>query len=185
MGVKIVIAIVALYVLVAVGVSWWLWDCLSWGEPSTSAVIRNIVLTLGTPLAVFLAVWRSSIAQQQAEVAQRGLLSARYQRAVEMLGHELVSVRIGGVYALRNLALEHDEYKPEVHTLLTLYSGYGKATEALDQSNIKSNPVDMDLARSAADMIVERIQSQKNPIRRRWRRLCLWLKNLCKRSQNT
>ena len=86
MRVKTVISIVALYVLVAVCVSLWLWGWLSWGEPSTSAVIRNIVLTLGTPLAVFLAVWRSSIAQQQAEasqqqaeVAQRGLLAARYQ----------------------------------------------------------------------------------------------------------
>ena len=133
MRVKTVIAIVALYVLVAVCVSWWLWDCLSWGEPSTSAVIRNIVLTLGTPLAVFLAVWRSSIAQQQAEasqqqaevaqqqaeVAQRGLLAARYQRAADLLEHSLPDMRVSGIRALMNLALEHsDEYRWEVENLL-------------------------------------------------------------------
>ena len=185
MGLKTILFIVALYALVVAYFWPGLWEVLSEEKLPISTTIRNVVLILGTPLAILLAVWRSMVAQKQAEIAQVGLLSARYQRAVEMLGHELVSVRIGGVYALRNLALEHDEYKPEVHTLLILYSDYGKATEALDQSNIKSNPVDMDLARSATDMIVERIQSQKNPIRRRWRRLCLWLKNLCKRSQTT
>ena len=106
MEVKIAVGSVV-YVLMAVGVSWWFWACLSGGEPSTSATIRNLVLIWGTPLAIFLAVWRSIVAQKQAkaaqkqaEIAQGGLLSNRYQRAVEMLGHERDSIRIGGIHAL-------------------------------------------------------------------------------------
>lgn len=93
-------------------------------------VLRNLVLIWGTPLAILLALWRSmvaekqvKIAQEQVAVGQRGLLSDRYQRAVEMLGRDIASVRIGGIYALRNLALEHyDEYGREVWNLLNIYS---------------------------------------------------------------
>ena len=128
MGVKIAIGIV-LYVPVAVGVSFCFWDCLSRGEPSVSATIRNLVLIWGAPLATGLAVWRSIVAQWQSEAAQKqvevtqaGLLSNRYQRAVEMIGNNLISVRLGGIQALRNIALEHsDEYQQEVRDLLAAY----------------------------------------------------------------
>ena len=128
--------VIVAYVLAVLGVSWWFWDCLSWGEPSVSATIRNLVLIGGTPLAMGLAVWRSTVAQRQSEVAQKqaetaqkqaeiaqgGLLSNRYQRAVEMLGNDLLSVRVGGVRALKNIALEHyDEYQGEVLEVLDAY----------------------------------------------------------------
>ena len=117
------------YILVAVGVSFCFWDCLSRGEPSVSATIRNLVLIWGAPLATGLAVWRSIVAQWQSEAAQKqvevtqaGLLSNRYQRAVEMIGNNLISVRLGGIQALRNIALEHsDEYQQEVRDLLAAY----------------------------------------------------------------
>ena len=117
------------YILVAVGVSFCFWDGLSRGEPSVSATIRNLVLIWGAPLATGLAVWRSIVAQWQSEAAQKqvevtqaGLLSNRYQRAVEMIGNNLISVRLGGIQALRNIALEHsDEYQQEVRDLLAAY----------------------------------------------------------------
>ena len=122
MGVKVATTIVILYVLVAAGVSLCFWDFFSKGEPSTSVNIRNLVLMWGTPLAIFLAVWRSSIAQKQAEIAQRGVLSDRYQRAVEMLGHDLDSLRIGGIHTLVDLAREHPaEYQRRVVRLLQVY----------------------------------------------------------------
>ena len=43
-------------------------------------------------------------AQRQAETAQQGLLNERYQRGAEMLGHEVLAVRLGGIYALQRLA---------------------------------------------------------------------------------
>ena len=126
MGVKIAIGS-TVYTLVAVGVSWWLWDFLSEGE-SLSSALRNLVLIWGTFLAILLALWRSWVAdkqvkvsQDQVEVAQVALLSARYQRAVEMLGHEGEAIRTGGIESLRDIALEHDEYRPEVENLIGSY----------------------------------------------------------------
>lgn len=128
MGVKIPVAI-AVYVLAAVGFSFCFWNALSEGEPSAAATIRNLVLIWGAPLAMGLAVWRSMVAQRQseaaqkqAEIAQRSLLSDRYQRAVGMLGHDLDSMRIGGIHALVDLTREDpDEYKRKVVTLLCVY----------------------------------------------------------------
>ncbi len=128
MGAKIAIAVVV-YVIATVGFSFCFWDWFSRGEPSVSAIIRNLLLSWGAPLATGLAVWRSMVAQlqseaaqKQAEIAQRGLLSNRYQRAVEMLGNDLGSIRIGGIHALVNLAREHpDEYQREVVQLLCVY----------------------------------------------------------------
>ena len=122
MGVKIFIFIVVPYVLAAGCVSFCLWDWLSRGEPSVSSTIRNLVLIWGAPLATGLAVWRSMVAQKQAETAQKGWLSDRYQRAVEMLGHDLDFIHVGGIYILRDIALEHpDEYWREVDALLKIY----------------------------------------------------------------
>ena len=38
---------------------------------------------------------------------QQGLLHERYQKGAEMLGSELLSVRLGGIYALQRLAENH------------------------------------------------------------------------------
>ncbi len=55
------------------------------------------------------------LAQQQFEIAQRGLLNERYQKGAEMLGNAVLSVRLGGIYALENLAREHAE---DYHVLI-------------------------------------------------------------------
>ena len=121
MGVKIAI-VVAVYVLAAIGFSFCFWNAFSEGEPSATSTIRNLVLIWGAPLAMGLAVWRSMVAQRQAEIAQRGLLADRYQRAVEMLSHDLDSMRIGGIHALVDLTREDpDEYKGKVVKLLSIY----------------------------------------------------------------
>ena len=45
--------------------------------------------------------------QQQARTAQQGLRNERYQKGAEMLGSEVLSVRLGGIYGLQRLAREH------------------------------------------------------------------------------
>ena len=168
MGVKVAIGIVLLYVPVAVGVSFCFWDCLSRGEPSVSATIRNLVLIWGAPLATGLAVWRSIVAQWQVEAAQAGLLSARYQRAVEMLGHELVSIRRGGIKALANLAIEYpDEYKREVEGLLHLYE-----SEPMLRGDGTVDEIHGEMVRAAVAMAYEEV-AQGKPADRWWRRLLL------------
>ena len=50
-----------------------------------------------------IAIWRSTVAEQQAITAQSGLFNERYQKGAEMLGSKVLSVRLGGIYALRTL----------------------------------------------------------------------------------
>ena len=157
MGVKIALAIGVLYVLTAVAVSFCFWGNLHVENHPPSATMRNLVLIWGAPLAMGLAVWRSIVAQQQAEIAQRGLLADRYQRAVEMLGHAFLAVRIGGIHALRNLALEHPEYNREVETLLNIYC-MGKNRGFTVRSNKDENqayPADEWEAREAASAVYQ------------------------------
>ena len=85
------------------------WNWISQGE-SNSGTIRNIGLVLAGLVALPLALWRSFVAQSQASAAQRqaftaqeGLANDRYQKGAEMLGSDVLSVRIGGIYALRSL----------------------------------------------------------------------------------
>ena len=92
------------------------WDWLSVGE-SGSSTIRNLGLVIAGLIALPLAFWRSKVAdrqaaaaERQADVAQQGLLNERYQKGAEMLGSDLPSVRLGGVYTLKRLAAEHPEH---------------------------------------------------------------------------
>ncbi len=90
---------------------------------SRSTTIRNAGFVIAGALALIFAVWRSVVAQRQAETSQRqsetaqgqsetaqqGLLNDRYQKGAEMLGSEVLTVRLGGIYALQRLAEEHPE----------------------------------------------------------------------------
>ena len=170
MGVKIAIGVV-LYILGAVAVSFCFWDDLHGQEHSASGTIRNLVLSWGAPLAAVLAVWRSIVAQKQVEAAQAGLLSDRYQRAVEMLGHDLVSIRRGGIRALTNLEIEHpDEYKWEVEGLLDLYESEPKL-----RADGTADEIHGEMVRAAVARAYEEV-AQGKPADRWWRRLPLWLK---------
>ena len=68
------------------------WDWLSDGE-SGSTTVRNVALVLAGVVALPVAIWRSVVADRQAKTAQQGLLNERYQKAAEMLGSDVLSVR--------------------------------------------------------------------------------------------
>ncbi len=105
-----------------------LWDWLA-GDESGSATIRNVGLVIAGSLAILLATWcavvadkQASSAQRQTAVAQQGLLNERYQKAAEMLGSDVLSVRIGGVHTLRNLAVEQpNQYHVRVMQMLCAF----------------------------------------------------------------
>ena len=91
------------------------WDCWSKDESGGTAV-RNLVLVIATIVALPLAIWRSKVAerqaetaQRQAETAQRELLNERYQRGREMLDNEKLWVRLNGIDTLARLAREYPE----------------------------------------------------------------------------
>ena len=111
-----------LLLVVGIVLSWRFWDCLHTDQESASSTIRNMGLVIGAVVAALLAIWRSRVAERQAnaaqrqvEAAQQGLLSERYRQGAEMLGHELKSVRLGGIYTLDRLA---NDYPEEYHILV-------------------------------------------------------------------
>ena len=86
------------------------------GGESGASTVRNLGLVLAALFAFPLAIWRgfaadrqATASKRQAETAQRALLNNRYQKSAEMLGHERLSVRLGGIHALWSLAEEYPE----------------------------------------------------------------------------
>ena len=116
--------------IISGGLSWRYWGDLHGAQDSLSTTIRNLGLVVGGIEAILLAAWRSIVAQRQAATAQRqadtaqqGLLNERYQRGAEMLGSEVLSVRLGGIYALDRLAAAHPEqYHVQVMELFCAFA---------------------------------------------------------------
>lgn len=123
------IALIVATVAAGVGLSWRFWEILHNDTDSLSTTISNLSFVLGGIVAIELALWRSlvgerqtAVAQRQAETAQRGLLNERLQKGAEMLGSEDLSVRLGGIYALKHLAAEHPgQYHVQVMELLCAF----------------------------------------------------------------
>ena len=101
----------------AAGAAWV--ACPGWltGGESASTTLRNLGLILAAAIGLPLAMWRSTVAEGQADAARRQsdtavqmLLNDRFQKAAEMLGNAGIgSVRIGGIHALARLAREYPD----------------------------------------------------------------------------
>ena len=99
---------------------WWSWEWLggvSECRETRSTTIRNIGLLVGGGIAIWVAYWRSVI-------SQRGLLNERYQKGAEMLGSPVLSVRLGGIYALQRLA--EDDPKQYHVQIVRLFSAFAR-----------------------------------------------------------
>ena len=110
------IAVAVVLSAIGIGLSWFFWEKLHDEKESLSTTIRNLSLVIGGAVAIELALWRSivgerqtAVSQQLAETAQRDMLNQQFQKGAEMLGSDLLSVRLGGIYALRHLAVDHPE----------------------------------------------------------------------------
>ena len=110
---------------------------------SRSTTARNVGLVVGGFFAICVAIWRGFVADrqakasaqqvlvshdqaqaalQQAETSQRVLLNERYQKGAEMLGSKILSVRLGGIYALQRLAEDNPEhYHVQIMRLLCAF----------------------------------------------------------------
>ena len=99
-------------------------------DESNSATLRNVGLVIAAVVALPLAIWRSRVAERQADTAQLGLQNERYQKGAEMLGNNVLSVRLGGVYALQRLAEEHpDQYHIQTMKLLCAFARHPTRVE--------------------------------------------------------
>ncbi len=122
-GSWVVVSVVAV-VLLGVFLSGYHWDWLS-QQDAPSAIIRNVGLVIAALVALILAVWRSIVAQEQADTARRSLLEERYQKAAAMLGSELLPVRLGGIDGLCRLARDYPkEFHLQVLGLLSAFVRY-------------------------------------------------------------
>ena len=129
-------ALTAFFLLVGgLTITCWQWDWLRAGSSETATngdALRNAGIILGGVLALVFALWRgwvaeqqSATAQHQADIAQRSLMNEQYERGAEMLGNAVLSVRLGGIYALRRLAEEHPEqYHIQIMELLCAFVRY-------------------------------------------------------------
>ena len=93
---------------------------------ANSAVVRDLGSIILAVLGLGLLLWRSrsaerqarasqtqaDLAQEQISLARHDSLTDRYQKASDMLGSELLSVRLGGIYGLCQLA---QDYQKEFH----------------------------------------------------------------------
>ena len=148
--------------LVGVALTWMFWDRLNTGTEirtetlgsgvttvitkaieSPGTTLRNVGLIMGGIVAVLLAMWRSLVAERQANAALqqakatflqaetaerqsnttlRSFLTERYEQGARKLGSDDPTVRLDGIDALERLAREHPpEYHVQVMKRLSLY----------------------------------------------------------------
>ena len=141
------VVLIAAVLTIGFALTWGFWGELHGNQESLSATVRNLGLVIGGGVAIVLAVWRSLVATRQASTAHRGLLNERYRQSAEMLGGNVLSVRLGGIYALQHLAEEHPEqYHVQVVSLLCAFvrhppghNGNAKANDAEVTASLESD----------------------------------------------
>ena len=101
--------------VIVIGPTIWFWPTLK----SNGEALRNLALVAAALFGLPLALWRSCVAHKQADTAERGHNNERYQKGADMLGSDVMTTRMGGVYALERLAQEHaHEYHVQIMKLL-------------------------------------------------------------------
>lgn len=172
-----------LFVLLA-GLAFFIFrDWLGENESFTAA-IRNFVLVIAAAIGLPLAIWRSMVAQRQAstshrqsETAQHSLLNERYQKGAEMLGSDVLTDRLGGIYALQRLANEHaDQYHVQIMRLFSAflrskqYSNDDESivheTDSLEPSIAVQAVMDAIAAREESSVSLEKQAGYKIDLRR-------------------
>ena len=91
---------------------WWSWEWLATGPcgmESRSTTARNVGILFFGLIVIGFGIWRGVVASRQARTSQRGLLNQRYQKGVDMLGSKDLAARLGGIYALQDLAEDEPE----------------------------------------------------------------------------
>ena len=141
------------------------WDWLQTGPggpESGSTTARNIGLVIAGLVALPLAIWRSLVAQRQAETAQRSLLNERYQQGAEMLGSDVLAVRLGGIYALQRLSEDHPEqYHVQVMQLLCAFVRHPTKDEGMKAySETREEPRPREDVRGVVTVISARHEKQ-------------------------
>lgn len=138
-----VVAVLICGVLVASGVmamiGLWaaLWDIIdpTATEKAAGDNVRGIAFALAAIFGLPFLVWRSVVAQQQANISEQGQITDRISKAVEQLGAMRIKkesdgtemflpnleVRIGGIYALERIAQDSLRDHVQIMEILCAY----------------------------------------------------------------
>ena len=137
------------------------WEDLRGDQDSLSTTVRNLGLVIGGIIAITLAVWRSKVAERQAATAQQGLLNERYQKGAEMLGSNVLSVRLGGIYALERLAAEHPEqYHIQIMKLFCAFVRLPTKDQSLEPGQVEIKPGTLLRIRQDVEAVMDAIGSR-------------------------
>lgn len=162
-------------------VSWpfWLWTivvslvmvlglyifrCELMAEQDFSAMVRNIALVWAGAIALGLAAWRSAVAQRQVDVAhakaqgeQMAAVNDRYYRAVELLKADKVFIRLGGIHAIRHIAVQYpEEYEHQaVMLLMELQESRRIARQTVETEFVMENDREFSVAAIAMRNIMD------------------------------
>ena len=148
------------------------WDWLQTDPPdmeSGSSTIRNLSLVIAALVALPLAIWRSLVSQRQADAAhrqaqtaQKNLLNERYQKGAEMIGSEILTIRLGGIYALDTLAKEHiQQYHIQITQLLCAFVRHSPlSSQSTSRSHDRGLPTLADDVQATMLAIANRRQDQ-------------------------
>ena len=137
-------------------------------EVSNSETLSNIGLLIAGGLAFVFAGWcawvaeRQTVASQhQVDIAQQSLLNERYQKGAEMLGSEVLSVRLGGIYALQRLAEERpDEYHIQIMRLFCAFVRLPTRDQILDSGQAIIEPGTLLETRQDVEAVMQMIGSR-------------------------
>ena len=151
------LALVAL--VIVIGLTIWFWPTLK----SNAEALRNLALVAAALFGLPLAFWRSwvahkqaslqseqtSLLRKQADTAERGHNNERYQKGADMLGSNVMTTRMGGVYALERVAQEHPlEYHVQIMQLLCAFLRH-RAKDGGDEAEAESKELRLDLNAAA------------------------------------
>ena len=136
------------------------WEWLN-GAESGSTTIRNIALVAAGLVALPLAIWRGIVAERQAHTAQQGLLNERYQKGAEMMGSDVLSVRLGGVYALQRLAEDcPEQYHVQVMRLFCAFVRLPTKDQSLESGQVEIEAGTQLGIRQDVEAVIEAVNSR-------------------------
>ena len=112
-----------LIVIVIVAVLWW----------DSSDAVRNFALIAGGVAAGALAIWRSRVAERQAETAERARLDARFELGLRMFQDGREIIRLDGLAILGRLLNEYPaEYGEQIVELMDRRRAYWSEEDSHD-----------------------------------------------------
>ena len=135
----VVFSVSLLWIGAASFLAWTYWpDFMAHGE-SPSEVVRNVGLTALGPIALLVALWRSTIAARQAEAAVAEQVGNRWQRAVDALDSGSVRCRKAAMRLMQLIADAHPEYRDEA--LVTIDSVAFSSAATDDEKTVASDVI--------------------------------------------